>query len=163
MRTFILLFACVSLAACGGSDPIADPRNDANAAALPDVESFPPDEMTATGDAEGNAADVRPVDRPATIPAAFHGRWGLAPADCEPGRSDAKGLMVVAADGLRFYESRAVLAEVKGTSDSSISGEFAFEGEGMRWKRNMSLQLQDGKLVRTETAPMASYTYARCR
>jgi hypothetical protein len=48
------------------------------------------------------------------------------------------------------------------TSPDSASGDFAFTGEGMTWKKYEALELQDNKLVRTESSPMTSFTYARC-
>ena len=162
MSRLIFLVAALSLGACESNDPVAD--NNAGAT-LPDVEKLPPDEMTGAGDPEGAAA--QPVDGPiapaAQIPAALQGRWALAPADCEPGRADAKGLMTVLPNELRFYESRARLVKVNDSSSDSIGGDFAFTGEGMTWSRYQSLKLQGNALVRTETEPVASYTYARCR
>ena len=163
MRRLLALAACaaaLSSSACGGRDPVAEEADTAEA--LPDAETLPPDEMTGTGDAEGNAAaPPTPAAPPVTIPAALHGRWGLAPTDCTaPGA--ARGLLVVTADGLRFYESVARLARHNGSSSDSISGDFAFTGEGQTWTRYQTLQLRDDKLIRTETRPTASYTYARC-
>jgi hypothetical protein len=162
MTRFLLLAGLVALSACSGSDPIANESAGAN---LPDVEKLPPDEMTGAGDPEGKAA--RPVDgasgAAAQIPAALHGRWALAPADCEPGRPDAKGLMTVLPNELRFYESRARMVKVNDSSSDSIGGDFAFTGEGQSWNRYQSLKLQGNALVRTDTEPVASYTYARCR
>ncbi len=94
----------------------------------------------------------------------FHGRWGLTPGDCTSTRGDAKGLLIVAADKLTFYESRAVPKGNVETSADSFSADFAFTGEGQSWTRYQSLELQKGgKLVRTESGPMASYTYAQCQ
>ncbi|HEX2804208.1 MAG TPA: hypothetical protein VHN55_09565 [Sphingomicrobium sp.] len=96
------------------------------------------------------------------MPAALHGRWGLTPGDCTSTRGDAKGLLVVTADRLQFYESRAVPAGDVDVSPDSISGDFSFAGEGQEWTKHLSLELQDKKLVRTERDPNASFTYARC-
>ena len=71
--------------------------------------------------------------------------------------------MTVLPNELRFYESRARLVKVNDSSSDSIGGDFAFTGEGMTWSRYQSLKLQGNALVRTETEPVASYTYARCR
>lgn len=160
MRTVLFAAALLVLASCGGNDPVA---NNADASGLPDIETLPPDEMTGSGDAEGNAATVPADESAATvIPAALQGRWGLAPGDCTSTRGDAKGLMVVEADRLRFYESVAHVARLNEARPDSISGDFSFQGEGMEWSRYMTLQVRDGKLIRTESEPMASYTYARC-
>jgi hypothetical protein len=162
-----ILGGVASLVACSGRDPVAD--NLGNAAAAPvDVDVLPPDESVATptndlenGDDEDvNVSEVAGGSDP--IPAAFHGRWGMTPADCMPNRSDNKGLLVVSADGLRFYEALARPSGELRLTPKSVSGSFAFTGEGETWKRHEVLELQGHKLVRTESAPMASYTYARC-
>lgn len=162
MTRTLMLGALANLCACGSESVVA---NDSDGAGLPEIEQLPPDEMTGAGDAEGEAA--RPVDGgeaiAAEIPESLLGRWALTPADCMPGRADAKGLMIVLPDGLRFYESRARLVKLNDSSPDSISGDFAFTGEGQNWTRYESLSLQDGELVRTEAEPIASYTYARCR
>lgn len=165
----ILTIAGVSsMVACSGPDPVvADEAN--NAAAAPaDVDVLPPDESVATSsdDLENGATEGENISSAAgtagAIPASFQGRWALTPADCTSTRGDNKGLMTVTADTLTFYEARAKPeGELKRTSHS-VSGEFAFTGEGQSWKKYQVLDLQSGKLVRTESDPMASYTYARC-
>ena len=79
-----------------------------------------------------------------------------------PNRSDNKGLLVVSGDGMRFYEAQARPAGELRFTPKSVSGSFAFTGEGENWNRHEVLELRDHKLVRTESDPMASYTYARC-
>mgnify|MGYP000335799878 CR=1 FL=1 len=102
-----------------------------------------------------------------SIPEALQGRWGINEADCEPGRSDAKGLMEVGEETLTFYESRAVLSEAALRSDSMIEGAFAFTGEGMSWSKVMRLRVSDGgnRLIRDDMtgdeAPM-TLIYGRC-
>jgi len=152
-------FGMLAVVACGGRDPVA---NDAgNTAELPTLNEPAP---SATGEPHGDA--VRPagaLPAPAVkIPAAFQGRWGLTPNDCVPGRSDAKGLLEIAGDELHFYDSRAVPAKGVSTDANSISGDFAFVGEGMQWTKFQSLQLRGHELVRTENNPAASFTYAKC-
>jgi hypothetical protein len=98
----------------------------------------------------------------AIIPAAMQGRWGLTPADCMPGRSDAKGLMTIAADHIRFYESRAVPGSDVQTSPQMMSGKFDFTGEGQSWTRYEAIKVDRDKLIRTESGPTASFTYAKC-
>ena len=71
-------------------------------------------------------------------------------------------MLVITGDQLRFYESRAVPAADVQASDTSISGDFTFTGEGQTWTRFESLQLQKQDLVRTETKPAASFIYAKC-
>src|SRR5690606_28534444 len=80
----------------------------------------------------------------AGIPEALRGRWGLVAADCEPGRSDAKGLLVVSADKLEFYESVGTLGEASERTPQRLRASFAFTGEGMSWTRDMLLEAQAG-------------------
>lgn len=160
-----VLGGVAALVACSGSDPVAD--NVANAAA-PEVDVLPADESAATPtnqleEGDDEAANGDDASTPAgKIPAALHGRWGMTPGDCTSTRGDNKGMMIVSADGVRFYEAQARPAPDVKTSADSISGSFDFTGEGMTWKKYQVLELQKGKLVRTESDPMASYTYARC-
>jgi len=170
MKGFTLLgmAGTLALAGCGGSDPVADNLNQsANVVAV--VNSANAIARAAT-DASQSAAErdnPRPPDPTVAagrggIPQMLQGRWGLTPQDCTSTRGDAKGLLTITGEELRFYESRAVPTAKVQTGGTSMSGDFAFTGEGQRWTRYETLQLEDGKLVRTESDPMASYTYARC-
>jgi hypothetical protein len=96
------------------------------------------------------------------IPAALQGRWGLTPADCVAAPGDAKGLLVITPGELRFYESRAVPSPGVQIASDSIRGNFLFTGEGQNWTKVETLERRKEKLVRTETEPTASYTYAKC-
>ena len=154
----IALTAIGTLVACSGRDPVAD---EANNVATADLNVPAPVENLAS---PGNDARTE-ADSPSTsavIPAVLHGRWGMTPADCTSTRGDAKGLLIVSADGMKFYESSAKPSAPLKISDDSASGDFNFTGEGMTWKKFQALELQDNKLVRTESSPMASFTYARC-
>ena len=64
---------------------------------------------------------------------------------------------------MRFYESVAKPARNVESSANSISADFDFTGEGQSWTKFETLTLQGDKLVRTESSPMASFTYVRCR
>ena len=113
-------------------------------------------------------ANAEPTAAPAprAIPPALRGRWGLVAADCEPGRDDAKGLMVVAADGLTFYESRARLGPVRAAAPDRIRATFAFSGEGEEWSSDVELRSWEGgaKLIRQDRGPDSAgpLTYQRC-
>ncbi len=158
MRILIAAFAIAALSACGRPDPVADEAE--NAAALPTINQAEP---SPTGGPPANAAETAGTPSAAgRMPGALQGRWGLTPVDCTTALGDAKGLLVVNSEELRFYESRAVPAANVQTSANSISGDFAFTGEGQNWTKYQTLQLQDGKLVRTERDPSASFTYVRC-
>src|SRR5215218_6684586 len=105
----LVIGGLMSMVACSGRDPVVADEANNLAAAPTDVDVLPPDEsvVTPTNELENGAAE--PVnDAASTIPASLHGRWGLTPADCTSTRGDAKGLLVISADGLKFYESRAV-------------------------------------------------------
>ena len=147
-------FLILSIAACTKQDPVDD---DVNAVAAAPV----------TNDSAGAVAGgPPPIDNAAiaagAIPVAIQGRWGLTPADCTSTRGDAKGLLVIGAGDLKFYESRATPGSSIETDPDSISGNWNFTGEGQNWTRYVSLKLEGNSLVRTERNPVASYTYAKC-
>jgi hypothetical protein len=96
------------------------------------------------------------------IPASLQGRWGLTPADCTAPLANAKGLLVINARELRFYESRAVPSGDVQTGADRMSGRFRFSGEGQSWVKFESLKRNGDKVTRTESNPAASYTYAKC-
>lgn len=151
----------LSLAGCGRAGPV-DNKATRAAAALPNVNAPAP---SASGEPHGKttAADAAPATVAVMkIPAALQGRWGLAPADCTSTLGDAKGLLVVNANELRFYESRAVPASNVDSDAVSIVGNFAFAGEGQRWTKYEALKMDNRTLVRTEMNPAASFTYAKC-
>lgn len=123
--------------------------------------------------AEADAAETpAPVPAPeetvaAAIPAAAQGRWGLVPADCTSTRGDAKGLLIVEADKLRFYESVGRLGKVSESGAKRIRATFSFTGEGMEWMRDEVLEVQDGgtTLIRREYGEDAApgpFKYAKC-
>ena len=150
----------LAFSACGGNGPVD--KKAANTAGLPDVNVVAP---SANGEPHVQTAPAEAAPAPATsitIPIALQGRWGLTPADCMAGRSDAKGLLVINAGELRFYESRAVPAADIDADADSISGTFAFTGEGQSWTRFEALKVDKGVLTRTETKPTTSFSYAKC-
>lgn len=164
LRAIAPLIACaamIGVVACGKTDPVDDKAK--NTAGLPDSARRVPD---ATGAPPRAAARTTAAPAPANaipaIPAALHGRWAMAPADCTSTRGDAKGLIVITASEIRFYESRAVPGPTANTSADSISGDFTFTGEGQTWTKYQALQLDRQGLVRTESNPTASFTYAKC-
>jgi hypothetical protein len=104
---------------------------------------------------------------PTAIPAQLQGRWGLVDADCTSTLGDAKGLLTVDADTLKFYESVAKLGTIRSGSASALDGEFAFSGEGQSWKLDVALSSPDGgkTLIRKDTGPDAmpgTLTYTKC-
>ena len=162
LRAIGPLISCalmVLIVACGGRDPVAKEAN--NTAGLPAINDAVPD---ATGSPPEQARPAIGTPAPAAaIPATLQGRWGLTPMDCTSTRGDAKGLLVVGPTDVRFYESRAVPGSDTQTGTDSISGNFAFTGEGQSWTKFETLELKGNELVRTESNPVASFTYARCK
>jgi hypothetical protein len=159
MKTIPILLALGALAACGGPDPVA---NDAsNADSLPTVNAPAPNPSGAAP-AGAKQDDGSEATSFGEIPSTLHGRWGLTPADCTSTRGDAKGLLVIDAEKLQFYESRAVPSPGIEMLTTSVTGNFLFTGEGQEWTKYEALDLQGDKLVRTERDPSASFTYVRC-
>lgn len=147
----------LSIAACS-RDPVAEQANATEGP--PNIKVPAP---TAIGEPHKETRAAEPLPDPtATIPAALHGRWGLTPGDCTSRRGDAKGLLVITPDELRFYESRAVPSGDIEKDARSIAGDFAFTGEGQSWTRYEALKVDKHMLTRTETKPTASFTYAKC-
>ena len=158
---YLSIALTAGLAACGKPDPVA---NGANA-----VTSVPAAANNATSSPSGGppAQAVSPPPTRASaptarIPDALQGRWGLTPQDCTSTLGDAKGLLVINGGELRFYESRAVPSPGVAADSDSISGNFAFMGEGQSWTKFETFELRNNSLVRTESNPAASYTYAKC-
>jgi hypothetical protein len=85
----------------------------------------------------------------------------MTPADCS-GQGEAKGLLVITAEELRFHQSRAVPVGDTGGTEDSFTGDFTFTGPDRTWTGFETLQIQGRRLVRTTSSPMASYTYAKC-
>lgn len=150
--------ACLAVVACSRNDPVDDKAN--NTVGLPDVN------VQAPSTAGEPHSDTRPARALPTstvaMPASMQGRWGLTPADCMSGRSDAKGLMTISDRDIRFYESRAVPGADVQTSPQIVSGKFNFTGEGQSWTRYEAIKVDRDRLIRTESAPTASFTYAKC-
>lgn len=146
-------------AACSKREPVDKQAN--NTAGLPAINDSVPD---ATGAPPEKAPPATQPARPTeAIPASLRGRWGLTPMDCTSTKGDAKGLLIVSPADLVFYESRAVPAHNAQTGTDSISGDFDFTGEGQTWTKFEALELKGRELVRTESKPVASFTYARCK
>lgn len=150
----LALIAITALTACDGGTEADDQ------AAIPAEASAPtPTPSLQSPVAAGSEATA--------IPADMRGRWGLVSADCDPSRSDAKGLLTITADKLEFYESVATLDEIEEATPTRLRATFDFIGEGMTWERDMLIELQDDgrALLRREfgedAAPDA-FRYAQC-
>jgi len=159
MRTAALTL-CVLLAACGSRSPVA--KGAENTAALPTINKPAPSPHGEPPKTSAGTTAHQPVKGAFAFPAALQGRWGLTPMDCTSTRGDAKGLLIVTTDRMQFYESRALPgADVQVTGDA-VAGTFDFTGEGQSWSKYQSLQVRNHKLIRTESNPTASFSYAKC-
>ncbi|PNU06619.1 hypothetical protein A8V01_03180 [Novosphingobium guangzhouense] len=156
---FILSLPLFALAACSsGSDA---PQPSASATETEEVMQEAPASAEATDTGDGAAVGM------SEIPEAIRGRWGLVAADCTSTRGDAKGLLEVSADQLKFYESVAKLGEIKEAGESRIRGTFDYTGEGQSWTQDVVLDVQDdGKtMIRRDygkDAMPGPLTYTRC-
>jgi hypothetical protein len=137
------------------------------AAGAADVDTVPVDESVATPSSALANGAAPPVDTNVSqaagdlaIPSQYQGRWGMVPADCQPGRSDAKGLITIDAKTIRFYEALGTLAEVRPAIATSFSGLFRYTGEGMNWTRVETLTRAGNSLTRATDE--GSFRYTRC-
>jgi hypothetical protein len=171
MRAPALSAIALVLAGCGEGGPVSSEagRSEGPSAELvagsdvgtASAEGSAPANVSAPGGrAPLTSGDTAAADL--TIPAALHGRWGMTPDDCTSTRGDAKGLLLIDGQQLRFFESTARPARNVKMSADTLSADFAFAGEGMTWTKFETLQVRDGRLTRTESSPMASFTYVRC-
>lgn len=170
----VLLPAALSafaLVACqqSGSDEniVIDETNNMASADMglpPSGESaMPTEDINTVNEAEdAGSEDASPPELPeaAMIPRQYSGRWGMNAADCERGRSDAKGLITIGDKTVRFYESVATLKEQRPAIATSFSGLFAFTGEGQTWEKVMTFTRTGDTLKRAEKD--GTFTYRRC-
>lgn len=153
--------ACLllGLAACKQA-PDAEPTNDNPDAPVREVETLPPDESAPPANATDK--EVAPAEATGPIPPAFQARWGLTPADCTSTRGDAKGLLTIGPDTLKFYESRAKLTKVIGHWPEKLKAEFAVTGEGQSWTKVETLSLTGSSNVLIRQEEGAEFRYRRC-
>jgi hypothetical protein len=159
MKQLFAAAILLALAACqqGNDENIAiDDTNTANA----EIETLPPDEGN-DQTAEDNATTAPAA---LAIPAAFQGRWGMVPDDCTSTRGDAKGLILIDDDSIKFFESNATLTKVTLNAPENFTGTFAFTGEGMNWTNSQNLKLtgSSNTLVRKQSDIAQPFTYKRC-
>ena len=160
MKRYLALGTFALLAACSGSE--GNNSSDSAAGATQTQADTP------NADSGNEMVPLPPQPNPTPVvngmPADYQGRWGMTYEDCMPGRADAKGLMIVSADGMGFYESRAAIQKVVGSTPGTLTLDLKFSGEGSEWDRQETLTLlDDGKtLVRQEQKPAGSYRYSKC-
>ena len=161
MKQALILALPALLTACSSQAPTPAPET-----------RSPTSAVSASASAAVAPATVAPESPPLrTIPAAFVGRWGLVPADCTSTRGDAKGLMTIAPDAIRFYESVARPAALTPVGDRRLDGNYATTGEGQTWTLLQRLELSADRTTLTRTvdegdsapAPGGNrFVYTRC-
>ena len=139
------------------SPPIATPRQARHFQTPPE-----PAANAGNGSAEPAAAASDAQAPATTFPAALHGRWGLVPADCTSTRGDAKGLVTISAEQVRFYESAARPSKIVERTDRVIRGEFDFTGEGLQWTNYMTWSVTGDSLTRVDSEEDSRLVYTRC-
>jgi hypothetical protein len=165
----IAIAAVLLLSACGGGSE-EEAGNNSSSSVGAAVEQTPSNLQDDPNNSVVPLSPPSPQPAPsgtpvAALPADFQGRWGMGDKDCDPAFDYvAKGLMVVSADTLKFYESRGRVERARSDRPGAIELDLAFAGEGQDWQRTETLTLQDGgrTLVREEQKPAGSYRYTRC-
>ena len=156
--------AALALAIAACQQPANDTTiaidNGVNAAET-EVETLPPNDSSAAASGTPAATPTNEATPlPTSIPAQFHGRWGINRADCTSTRGDAKGLIDVSGTAIKFYESRATLKEQRPAIATSFSGLYGFTGEGQTWEKVVTLTRTGDTLKRADDE--GSYDYKRC-
>ncbi|MFS0851941.1 hypothetical protein AB3M93_21250 [Novosphingobium panipatense] len=162
------LVAIGAVLALGACSP--DPDTTASSAAPTQTEEVFQEEAPAVLETTAAAADEQDDGTAAgmaEIPETIRGRWGLVTADCTSNKGDAKGLLEISADQLKFYESVARLGEIKEAGESRIRATFDYTGEGQNWTQDVVLDVQDdGKtMIRRDygkDAMPGPLKYTRC-
>jgi hypothetical protein len=157
-----MLLALLALAACQNqpqaTNNVTEEQRRAEAP-VKDVDAIPADETAAAAVGEGDGAPAA-ASAVTHIPEQFWGRWGMTAADCDPARSDNKGLLRIDDNRLYFYESRATLDRIIAAAPGRFEAMFGFGGEGQEWTSKVTLTVQGDTLTREEEGPRL--TYKRC-
>jgi len=164
-RAFPLIAVTAALALSACSKQPEAPATQPPATETEEV--FQEDAVSPSAAPESEASPARSSAAGDEIPQAVRGRWGLVAADCTSPLGDAKGLLEVSADQLKFYESVAKLGTVKEVGESRIRATFAYTGEGQSWTQDVVLDAQDdGKtMIRRDygkDAMPGPLKYTRC-
>lgn len=168
MRLLVPCLSLMLLAACNSSKPPVNELSgdiDENGVPVENDAVIAPDpekDAARTAQAATDAAMAQPMGK--AFPKGFQGRWGLVANDCTSTRGDAKGLLTITGDQLRFYESTGTVKVLTIKSPDSVTVDLAFTGEGQEWKQTSDYALADGgkALVRTDRDPAHRDRYTRC-
>lgn len=163
VRVPIISFALMAIVvACNKPSPVAEGASTITTVPSGASDPAPMPSGGAPVTASGSSAGGTQAPASPAILAAFQGRWGLTPQDCTTALGDAKGLLVISGGEVRFYESRAIPAADAHVANGILTGNFHFAGEGQTWTRFERFERDKDVLVRTESDPAASFTYAKC-
>lgn len=163
MKRLVLPLLALPLALAACSKPSPEPSEAATPSLAPVVSA-----SEAMASPASSEASVAALVAGATFPPAMRGKWGMNAADCNPTRGDDKGAITVGEKSVNFYESVADLGTAKIATPTEVRAVFDYEGEGMKWQREASYQLEDGgkTLVLTEygdDAPEGPRRHSRCK
>lgn len=162
----LALASILTLATISGCSSKSDaPQPTASATETEEV--FQETPAPAEASLAADETEATPAGGLSEIPETIRGRWGLVAADCTSTKGDAKGLLEISADQLKFYESVAKLGEIKEAGESRIRGTFDYSGEGQSWTNDVVLDVQDdGKtMIRRDygkDAMPGPLKYTRC-
>lgn len=121
----------LALASCGEpADPPAAPEAEETPGAAPAAPASP---LPAAGEGPSFSA--------AAIPAAFHGKWDLPDAPCDP---VTDGRLEIAASEVNFYESHGAVTRVTIAGPTQIDVAADMSGEGENWAAGFRFELKDG-------------------
>ncbi|WP_156841393.1 hypothetical protein [Novosphingobium aquimarinum] len=168
MKIMLPLLACTALLTLGAcSSQNAEPEAQGTDASVMESASAGADREEAVEASPAASASAAPAIPSDAIPPAMRGRWGLVAADCTSTKGDAKGLMVVSPDTLKFYESVAKLGMIQRVDADLLAASFKFSGEGHSWILEVALELSDDgeTLTRRDKGPDAMpepLVYSRC-
>jgi hypothetical protein len=161
MRWMIFgLSGALALAACSSQESGSN-SSDKSGGAVTGGGSDQPTPSNLTLDPQNS---IEPVTLPSpkavtSIPAAFHGRWGMVVSDCV---GAGKGLMTVSGSGIRIGGDRTTLASLAAIGPDTLTAELAYPGQNARRANRLTL-LDDGKtLVRQEQQAASIFRYSRC-
>lgn len=150
MRSRMIPFGAVLLAACGPSEPV----NRSEAVVAP-----PPVVATHDGAAARPAPAPAP-DRPsAAIPAPFHGVYDASREAC--GRP-SDGRLTVTSGALRFHESIGTVRGVTAAGAGAVTVEADYQGEGESWRSVRELRLAEGGDGLTISGDGTTFARVRC-
>jgi hypothetical protein len=156
VKSAVPITTLLLLAACSGGD---DGRSNTQEAAIANRIT-----LDASGKPQPVSATSRRDHAAPDFPSAMLGRWGITEADCDPSNNDNKGLMVVNADSVRFYDTQAKLVGAERRSEYTVAADLGFKRDGRKWTARQSFALAGGgtALLRGEQSPVKTYRYGRC-